>query len=107
MATMFEEYTIEERRSLVRILWGSELNARDIHKEMSLVNIEKYLSRKSVRKSQMMPDQVRQWLRQQSKTGKALIKRWDKCISVGGGYVEKLMFFSGSTVTCFSLYIFL
>jgi hypothetical protein len=24
----------------------------------------------------------------------ALVKRWDKCISVGGGYVEKYMFFS-------------
>jgi hypothetical protein len=23
-----------------------------------------------------------------------LVKRWDKCISVGGGYVEKQMFFS-------------
>jgi hypothetical protein len=23
----------------------------------------------------------------------ALIKRWDKCINVGGGYVEKLTFF--------------
>jgi hypothetical protein len=42
----------------------------------------------------MMPNQVRKWLRQQSKyfyaAGfEALIKRWDKCITVGGGYVEK------------------
>jgi hypothetical protein len=42
----------------------------------------------------MMPDQVRKWLRQQSKyfytAGfDALVKRWDKCIDVGGGYVEK------------------
>jgi hypothetical protein len=27
---------------------------------------------------------VRKWLRQQS-----IVKRWDKCINVGGGYVEK------------------
>jgi hypothetical protein len=38
--------------------------------------------------------EVRKWLRQQSKhfcaAGfDALVKRWDKCISVGGGYVEK------------------
>jgi hypothetical protein len=38
--------------------------------------------------------EVRKWLRQQSKDFyaagfDALIKRWDKCISVGGGYVEK------------------
>jgi hypothetical protein len=38
--------------------------------------------------------EVRKWLRQQSKhfyaVGfDALVKRWDKCISVGGGYVGK------------------
>jgi hypothetical protein len=41
----------------------------------------------------MMPDQVRKWLRQQSKDFyaagfDALVKRWDKCINIGGGYVE-------------------
>jgi trehalose utilization protein len=51
-------------------------------------------SLKDVRKSQMMPDQVRKWLRQQSKDCyaagfDALVKQWDKCIDVGGGYVEK------------------
>jgi hypothetical protein len=51
-------------------------------------------SLKDVRKSQMMPDQLRNWLRQQSKDFyaagfDALVKRWDKCINVGGGYVEK------------------
>jgi hypothetical protein len=38
--------------------------------------------------------ETRKWLRQQSKDFcaagfDALVKRWDKCISVGGGYVEK------------------
>jgi hypothetical protein len=51
-------------------------------------------SLKDVRKSQMMPEQVRKWLREQSKdlyaAGlDALVKRWDKCNNVGGGYVEK------------------
>jgi hypothetical protein len=35
---------------------------------------------------------LRKWLRQQSKTSAdfdALVKRWDKRISVGGRYVEK------------------
>jgi hypothetical protein len=46
-----------------------------------------------------MPDQVRKWLRQQSKDFYAAgfdvpVKRWDKCINVGGAYVEKKMFFS-------------
>jgi hypothetical protein len=38
--------------------------------------------------------EVLKWLRQQSKDFyaagfDALVKRWDKCINVGGGYVEK------------------
>jgi hypothetical protein len=38
--------------------------------------------------------EVNKWLRQQSKDSyavgfDALLKRWYKCISVGGGYVEK------------------
>jgi hypothetical protein len=38
--------------------------------------------------------EMRKWLRQQSKDFNAagfdaLVKRWDKCIKVGGGYVEK------------------
>jgi hypothetical protein len=38
----------------------------------------------------------------------ALVKRWDKCISVGGGYVEKRnVFFPGSNITCFTFYIHL
>jgi hypothetical protein len=43
----------------------------------------------------MMPDQMRKWLRQQSKDFfyaaglEALVKRRDKCVDVDGGYVEK------------------
>jgi hypothetical protein len=42
----------------------------------------------------MMPDQVQKWLKPQSKefyaaSFDALVKRRDKCINVGGGYVEK------------------
>jgi histone-lysine N-methyltransferase SETMAR len=38
--------------------------------------------------------EVRKWRRQQSKdffaaSFDAMVKRWDKCINVGGGYVEK------------------
>jgi hypothetical protein len=51
-------------------------------------------SLEDVRKSQMMPDLVRKGLRQQLRDFcaagfDALVKRWDKCVSVGGGYVEK------------------
>jgi hypothetical protein len=52
----------------------------------------------------MMPDQVRKWLRQESKDFytagfDALVKRFDKCISAGGGYVEKLMSCPGSNIS--------
>jgi hypothetical protein len=51
-------------------------------------------SLKDVRKSQMMTDQVRKLLRQLSKVlcaadFDALVKRWEKCINVGGEYVDK------------------
>jgi hypothetical protein len=65
----------------------------------------KYLSRKAVHNwveergkrfadGEDVETEVWKWLRQQSKDFSAagfdaLIKRWDKCISVGGGYVEK------------------
>jgi hypothetical protein len=64
-------------------------------------------SLKDFRKSQMMPDQVRKLVRQQFKDFyaagfDALLKRWGKCINVGGEYVQKLMFFPGSNITCFT-----
>jgi hypothetical protein len=56
--------------------------------------------------------ELRKWLRQQSKDFfaagfDALVKRWDKCINVGWGYVEKSKFFPGSNITCFTFYIHL
>jgi hypothetical protein len=71
MATVLEECIIEEQRSVVRFfLWSKGLNAKDIHKEMFPLYGGRCLSRKSVhnwvenslkdvRKSHMMPDQVR------------------------------------------------
>jgi hypothetical protein len=32
--------------------------------------------------------EARKWLRQQSEDFYALVQRWNKCISVGGQYVE-------------------
>jgi hypothetical protein len=82
----------------------------------------KYLSCKAVHKwvekrGKIVADdeevemEARKWLRQQSKdfyaTGfDTLVKRWDKCISVNGGYVEKY-FSPGSNITCFTFYIHL
>jgi hypothetical protein len=98
------ECTGGEQRSVVRFLRAKGLNVKDIHKEMfpvyggSVCLVKRFTTGSSnsledVRKPQMMPDQARKWLRQQSKEFyaagfDALVKRWDKCISVRGGYVE-------------------
>jgi hypothetical protein len=67
------ECITEEQRSVVRFLWAKGLNAKDIHKEMfpvgSVCRVKRFTtgsrnSLKDVGKSQMMPDQVRKWLRQ-------------------------------------------
>jgi hypothetical protein len=47
-----------------------------------------------VRNSQILPNQARKWLSQLSKDCnvagfKALVKQWEKCINVDGGYIEK------------------
>jgi hypothetical protein len=47
-----------------------------------------------VRTPQMRPDWVLKWLRKKTNDSyvagfDALVKRWDKCINVDGGYVEK------------------
>jgi hypothetical protein len=52
--------------------------------------------------------EVRKWLRQQSNDFYAaglniLVKRWDKCINIGGGYVDN--FFPVSYIACFTYYI--
>jgi hypothetical protein len=105
MATVLEECTAKENRSVVQFLLAEGLNAKDIYKEMFGVYGWKCLSRKAVHswfekfsrgRSNMTDDEteVRKWLRQRSKDFyavgfDALVKRWDKCISVDGGYFEK------------------
>jgi hypothetical protein len=88
----------------VRFLWAKGLNAKDIHKEIFHVYRVKCLSRKAIHNwvqkrgkdfadDEEVETEVLKWLRQQSKhfyaaAFDALVKRWDKCINVGGGYVE-------------------
>jgi transposase len=48
MATVIEEYTTEEERSVVRFLLAKGLNAKDIHKEIFPVYGWKCLLRKAV-----------------------------------------------------------
>jgi hypothetical protein len=89
-------------------LWAKGLSAKDIHKEMFLVYGQKCLPSKAIHKwvknlppwcKRLADDEevemkVRKWLRQQPKDFYAagfnvLVKRWEKYINVGGGYVKK------------------
>jgi hypothetical protein len=59
--------------------------------------LEDHLGGKSFADDEEVETEVRKWLRQQSKDFYAagfepFIKRWNKCINVSGGYVEKLAF---------------
>jgi hypothetical protein len=84
---------------------AKELCARDIHKEMFAGYVGKCLSRKAVHKfpkgRSKVADDARpgeEVARQRSKNFysgfNALINWWNKCINVGGGYIEKHMFLS-------------
>jgi hypothetical protein len=48
MATVLEEYTTEEKSSIVHFLWAKGLSEKDIHNEMFPVYGGKCLSRKVV-----------------------------------------------------------
>jgi hypothetical protein len=106
MATVLEECFTEEQCSVVLFfLWSKGLDAKDIQEEMFLVYGGKCLTRNAVHSwvekqgkrffnDEEVLTKVRKWLRRQSKDFCAagfdsLVKLWDKCISVGGGYVEK------------------
>jgi hypothetical protein len=120
MATVLEEFITQEQRSVVQFLWAKGLSAKDIHKEMFPVYGGKCFSCKAVencvekRGRRFVNDdefdtETPKWLRQQSKNFRAagfdaVVERWNKCISVGGGYVEKEMFLRGSNITCFTFY---
>jgi hypothetical protein len=57
--------------------------------------VQNHLGGKRFADDEEAETEVRKWLRQQSKDfyaagfDAALAKQWDKCISIGGGYVEK------------------
>jgi hypothetical protein len=122
MATV-SVYTTEERNSVVHFLCAKRFKAKDIYKEMFLVYCGKCPSRETVHKwvenfSQgrskvaVMPDQVREvaetTVRYFCAAGfDAPVKQWDRCVRVGGGYVEKSCFSSGSNITCFTFRIHL
>jgi hypothetical protein len=79
---------------------GNGLNATDIHKENFLFTVESVCRVKlfhlggKLFADDEVETEVWKWLRQDLKEFyaagfDALVKRWDKCVSVGGRYVEK------------------
>jgi hypothetical protein len=104
MATILEECTTEEQRSVVRFLCAKGLNAKDIHKEMFHVYGEECLSRKAVHNwvenSSQGRSKVADDVRQGAKMAETTVARILCCgfrrtgkamgqVYVGGGYVEK------------------
>jgi hypothetical protein len=86
MAIVLEKCTTEEQRSAALLLWAKGLNAKIFIKKYFLFTVRSVCrvkrfttgsinSLKDVRKSQMMPDLVHKWLRQQSKDFDTLVKR--------------------------------
>jgi hypothetical protein len=106
MTIVLEECATEKQPSVLFFsLWAKGYNAKDIHKEIFSLYGGKHLSLNAVHSwveklgkcfayDEEVETDVRKWLRQQSKDFyaagfDALVKRWDKCINVGGGYVMK------------------
>jgi hypothetical protein len=87
-------------------LWAKGFNAKDIHTEIFPVYDGKCLSRKAVHNWVANVSLMTKRLKRRCGSGwdnspkhfyaagfDALVKRWDKCTNVGGGYVEKYFFF--------------
>jgi hypothetical protein len=101
MATVLEEYTTEEQCSSVFSFLGKKDSMQRIFIKKcflftvgSVCRVKRFhLGGKSFADDEGVETEMRKWLRQQSidfyAAGfEALVKRWDKCINVGGGYVE-------------------
>jgi hypothetical protein len=104
MATVLEKYTTEEQRSVTLYLWAKGLSAKNIYKELFPVYGGKCLSRKAVHNLvekvceglSKVADDAGPCAEVAETTVKrllccgfdGLVKRWDKCINIGG-YVEK------------------
>jgi hypothetical protein len=103
MATELQECNAEELPSVVRFLFSEQkdLMQRIFIKKYFLSTVEVFvalsvsqLGSKHFADDEQVQTEAWKWLRQQSKHFYAsglnpLVKRWDKCNNVGGGYVEK------------------
>jgi hypothetical protein len=100
MAAVLECNT-EEQRSVVLFCVQKDSFQRIFIKKCLLFTVGSvccvsgsHLGGKHFADDEEVETEVRKWLRQQSKDFcaagfDAVMKRWDKCISVDGGYIEK------------------
>jgi hypothetical protein len=122
MATALEECATGEQRSVVRLLWAKGLNAKDIHNKFflfmvgSVCHVKRFTtglrnSLKDVQMSQMMPNQVQKWLRQQSEDFYAA--GFDTLVLMGHVHqcwwriCRETNVFSVINIICFTFYIHL
>jgi hypothetical protein len=98
MATVLEDFTTEEQHSIVRFCGQKDSMQGTFIKKYFLFTVGSVCRLKKHGRCSTDDEEVEmeiwKWLRQQSKdfspTGSnSLVKQWDKCINVGGGYVEK------------------
>jgi hypothetical protein len=102
MATVLEECITEEQSSVVRFsCWQNDPMQKIFIKKYFMFRVGNFyrvkrfsLGVKRFADDEEVEKEVRKWLRQQSKDFyaagfDALIKRWDKCVNVGGGHVAK------------------
>jgi hypothetical protein len=101
MVTVLEKFIIKEQRSVVSFC-GQKNSMQKISIKKcflfmvgSVCHVKQFTTGgKRFADDEEVEMEVWKWLRQQSKNFcaagfDALVKQWDKCINVGGGYVEK------------------
>jgi hypothetical protein len=102
---MCSEADLSSQRAVLHFLWAKDPIQRIFVKKRFLFamgnvrRVKRFTagsrnSLKDVLKSQMKPNQVRTWLRRESKDLRdagfhALVKPWEKYAKVGEGFVEK------------------
>jgi hypothetical protein len=99
MATVFEDYSNEKQRPVVSFCGQKDsmqtvFIKKCLRWEVFVTQSDSQLGGKRLADDEEVETEVRMWPRQQSKDFygacfDALVKRWDKCINVCRGYVEK------------------
>jgi hypothetical protein len=119
MATVVEECSTEEQRSVMRFCGQKDSTQRTFIKRCflfavgSVCRVKRFTTvGKRSADDEEVETEVWKWLRQQSKDFYAagfdtLVKRRDKCISVWRRICREIKVFSGLNIICFTFYIHL